>query len=141
MSGARSTGYRYQEDRNSGYRRQVSGCRYRVSVSIGKQLPGLRHEAYSSFEDLEVFQKANRISLEIHQASLGFPSNEHYGLGDQIRKASKSICANLAEGFAKQRSYSKSKNGSRYLTDCGWFFSDEMRVWLAGIVTILGYCR
>jgi four helix bundle protein len=81
---------------------------------------------HSSFEDLEVFQKAYRISLEIHQASLGFPSIEHYGLGQQIRNASKSICANIAEGFGK-RSYSK-KEWIRYLT-IAVGSSDEMRVW------------
>ncbi len=56
----------------------------------------------SSFEDLEVFQRAYRISLDVHRASLAFPSVEQYALGDQVRRASKSICANIAEGFGKQ---------------------------------------
>jgi four helix bundle protein len=56
-----------------------------------------------SFEDLEVFQRAYRISLDIHRASLDFPKIEQYALADQVRRASKAICANLAEGFAKQR--------------------------------------
>ena len=56
-----------------------------------------------SFEDLEVFQRAYRLSLEVHKLSLGFPSIEQQGLADQLRRASKSICANLAEGFGKQR--------------------------------------
>ena len=47
-----------------------------------------------SFEDLEVFQRAYRLSLEIHRASLTFPSAEQRALADQIRRASKSICAN-----------------------------------------------
>ena len=55
-----------------------------------------------SFEDLEVFQRAYRTSLDLHQVSLAFP-NRKYALADQARRASKSICANLAEGFAKQR--------------------------------------
>ena len=54
------------------------------------------------FEDLEVFKRAYRIALEIHRQSLGFPAIEQQALGDQIRRASKSICANIAEGFAKQ---------------------------------------
>ena len=49
-----------------------------------------------SFEDLEVFQRAYRLSLEVHKLSLGFPSIEQQGLADQLRRASKSICANLA---------------------------------------------
>jgi four helix bundle protein len=50
------------------------------------------------FEDLAVFKLAYRVSLEIHRASLNFPAVEQYGLGEQIRRASKSICANIAEG-------------------------------------------
>ena len=57
-----------------------------------------------SFEDLDVFQRAYKVSLEIHKASLEFPKVEQYGLADQVRRASKSICANLAEGYGKRRS-------------------------------------
>ena len=81
---------------------------------------------HSSFEDLEVFQRAYKISLEIHTTSLSFPSVEQYGLGRQIRNASKSICANIAEGFGK-RSYSQAE-WIRYLK-VAVGSSDEMRVW------------
>jgi four helix bundle protein len=57
----------------------------------------------SSFRDLNVYQKAYEISLEIHKSSLDFPKVEQYALADQIRRASKSICANIAEGFVKQK--------------------------------------
>ena len=56
-----------------------------------------------SFEDMEVFQRAYRVSLEIHRASLTFPAVEQRALADQIRRASKSICANLAEGYGRQK--------------------------------------
>ena len=36
----------------------------------------------ASFEDLQVFQKAYKISLEIHKKSLEFPKEEQYGLAD-----------------------------------------------------------
>ena len=55
-----------------------------------------------------------------------FPSIEQYGLGDQIRRASKSICANVAEGFAKQGS--SAAEFKRYL-QMAIGSSDEMRVW------------
>ncbi len=80
-----------------------------------------------SFEDLEVFQRAYKLSLEIHKVTLEFPKREQYGLADQIRRASKSICANIAEGFAKQR-YS-SLEFKRYLM-IAIGSSDEMRVWV-----------
>ena len=82
---------------------------------------------YTSFEDLEVFQRAYKISLEIHKASLEFPKVEQYGLAQQIRNASKSICANIAEGFGK-RSYSKAE-WIRYLK-IAVGSGDEMRVWI-----------
>ena len=80
-----------------------------------------------AFEDLEVFQRAYRISLEIHRASLNFPAIEQYALADQLRRSSKSVCANVAEGFAKQNiSVAEFK---RFLS-MAIGSSDEMRVWI-----------
>ncbi len=50
------------------------------------------------FEDLEVFRRAYKLALEVHRESLKFPAVEQYALADQMRRASKSICVNLAEG-------------------------------------------
>lgn len=52
--------------------------------------------------DLDVFKLAYSTSLLIHQASKAFPKEELFALTNQIRRCSKSICANIAEGFAKQ---------------------------------------
>src|SRR5271165_3626310 len=61
-------------------------------------------ERVEGFEDLDVFRRAYRVSLDVHRASLGFPRIEQqHGLADQVRRASKSIPANIAEGFGKQR--------------------------------------
>ena len=79
------------------------------------------------FEDLEVFQRAYRVSLEVHKASLGFPAMEQYALGDQLRRASKSICANIAEGFGKQQ---RSKAEFRRYLLMALGSADEMRVWI-----------
>ena len=80
-----------------------------------------------SFEDLDVFQRAYRVSLDIHRASLEFPKIEQYALADQVRRASKAICANLAEGFAKQR---QSPAEYRRVLQMAIGSADEMRVWL-----------
>jgi 23S rRNA-intervening sequence protein len=40
------------------------------------------------FEELEVFNRAYGVSIEIHKVSLGFPKIEQFGLADQIRRAS-----------------------------------------------------
>ena len=79
------------------------------------------------FEDLEVFRRAYRVSLDVHRASLKFPAIEQRALGDQVRRASKSICANIAEGFGKQ-AYSAGEF-KRYLA-MAIGSADEMRVWL-----------
>ena len=78
------------------------------------------------FEDLEVFKRAYRISLEIHAVSLKLPKVEQHALADQIRRASKSICANLAEGYGK-RSLSQAEFNRFVLMSIG--SADEMRVW------------
>ena len=60
----------------------------------------------SHFE-LDVFQIAYKTSLEIFFLSKKFPKEETYSLTDQIRRSSRSVCANTAEAFRK-RIYPKS---------------------------------
>ena len=52
---------------------------------------------------LQVFQRTYRLSLALHRASLGWPRAEQYGgVADQLRRASKSVCALLVEGAGRQ---------------------------------------
>ena len=75
---------------------------------------------------LEVYRKAYELALEIHKMTLQFPKIEQYELAQQLRRSSKSIPANIAEGMGKQES---AKEVSRYIRmaigSC-----DESRVWL-----------
>jgi four helix bundle protein len=96
---------------------------------------GRQDRARRTFEDLDVFQRAYRISLSVHRASLSFPSVEQFALGDQVRRASKSICANIAEGYGKQRQ--SRREFRRYLL-MALGSADEMRVWSRYCVD-LGY--
>ncbi|MDO8550623.1 MAG: four helix bundle protein [Ignavibacteria bacterium] len=57
--------------------------------------------------DLDVFQVAYKASQEIFLLSKKFPKEETYSLTDQIRRSSRSVCANTAEAFRK-RIYPKS---------------------------------
>ncbi len=86
-----------------------------------------RQRKVRAFEDLMVFQRAYRLSLEVHRISLSMPQVEQYGLADQIRRASKSICANIAEGFGKQ---GESKREFKRYIRIALGSSDEMRVWI-----------
>ena len=81
----------------------------------------------ATFEDLDVFKRAYRVSLEVHRISLAFPQVEQYGLADQMRRASKSICANLAEGFGKQSASQAEIKRFIQIAICS---ADEMRVWI-----------
>ena len=83
-------------------------------------------ERLRGFEDLEVFRRAYRLSLEVHNRSLEFPRIEQWALADQIRRASKSVCANLAEGFGRQ-AWSKSEFRRFLMMATG--SADEMQVW------------
>ena len=79
-----------------------------------------------SFDRLHVFQKAYDLSLTIHKRSLSFPHIEQSELASQLRRSSKSICANMGEGLGKQTS---AKDVVRFLRmaigSC-----DETRIWL-----------
>ena len=81
-----------------------------------------------SFEDIVVFQRAYKVSLELHAVSLQMPKEEQYhGIADQLRRASKGICANIAEGYGKQ--HISSNEFKRYLS-IATGSANEMRVWL-----------
>jgi len=60
-------------------------------------------EKISSFKDLRVYKLAFEIQQEIFETSKRFPTEERYALTDQIRRASRSIGANLAEAWQKRR--------------------------------------
>lgn len=77
--------------------------------------------------DLEVFRKAYKISLEVHKLSLEFPKYEQFELASQMRRASKSICANLAEGFGKQST--SAAEFKRYV-HMAIGSADEMQLWI-----------
>ena len=79
------------------------------------------------FEELDVFKRAYRVSLDIHRVSLSFPSLEQYALADQVRRCSKGICANIAEGFGKSN---RSKAELQRFLSMAIGSADEMRVWL-----------
>lgn len=55
------------------------------------------------FRDLKVYQLAYKLAMEIFNDSKSFPKEERYALTDQIRCSSRSVVANLAEGFRKRQ--------------------------------------
>ena len=55
------------------------------------------------FRDLKVYQLAYQLAMEIFHESKSFPQEERYSLTDQIRRASRSVAANISEGYRKKR--------------------------------------
>lgn len=53
------------------------------------------------FHELKVWQKAHQLTLAVYRITAGFPREELYGLTSQLRRASSSIPANLAEGCGR----------------------------------------
>ena len=56
-----------------------------------------------NFKETKVYKKAFELSMEIFHISKLFPKEEKYSLTDQIRRSSRSVCANLAEAFRKRQ--------------------------------------
>jgi four helix bundle protein len=54
------------------------------------------------YKDLKVYQKAYAAAMEIFKESKKFPKEEVYSLTDQIRRSSRSVCANIAEAYRKR---------------------------------------
>jgi four helix bundle protein len=73
-------------------------------ISCGKRRNGesekkpIRH-----FRDLDVYQNALETGLRVYELSKKFPHDERYALTDQVRRSSRSVCANIAEAWRKRR--------------------------------------
>jgi len=56
-----------------------------------------------SYKDLDVFQRAMNVAMDIFEITKHFPREEQYSLTDQIRRSSRSVCANISEAWRKRR--------------------------------------
>jgi four helix bundle protein len=57
---------------------------------------------FSRLEDIQAWQKARQVTRMIYQVTAGGEFAKDYGLRDQVRRASVSIMANIAEGFGRR---------------------------------------
>lgn len=55
-----------------------------------------------SYRNLEIWQRARDISIKVHELSLSLPGFELYETGSQIRRSSKSVRANIVEGYGRR---------------------------------------
>ena len=61
---------------------------------------------YNGYKDLKVYKLAYKLAMEIFEETKQFPQEERYSLTDQMRRSSRSVPANIAEGW-KKRVYPK----------------------------------
>ena len=59
--------------------------------------------AAKDHRELRVYQLAFETAIQIHELTESFPDQERYSLTDQIRRSSRSVCANIAEAWRKRR--------------------------------------
>jgi len=60
--------------------------------------------AYQSYRDLDIYKKSSKLAVEVHKLTLEkLPKFEMYESASQIRQSSKSIAANIVEGFGRRR--------------------------------------
>lgn len=61
------------------------------------------HKPIRHFRDLDVYQNALAVGLRVYELTKRFPNEERYALTDQVRRSSRSVCANIAEAWRKRR--------------------------------------
>ena len=69
-----------------------------------------RKKSIRHFRDLEVYRRAFDAAMQIFEVTKKFPLEERFSMVDQIRRSSRSVCANLAEGWRKRRYLAVFKN-------------------------------
>ncbi|MEO9485713.1 MAG: four helix bundle protein [Ekhidna sp.] len=62
-----------------------------------------------TFTELIVWQKAHALTLDVYRITQNFPKKEVYGITSQIRRASVSVAANIAEGFKRRSPNDKAR--------------------------------
>ncbi|MFH1295749.1 MAG: four helix bundle protein [Bacteroidota bacterium] len=86
--------------------------------------------------ELNVYKLAFQAAMEIFELSKKFPKEERYSLTDQVRRASRSVCSNLAESWHKRRYIAMFINK---VTDCQTEAA-ETQTWLEFIFSC-EYCK
>lgn len=87
---------------------------------------GNRYTMIKSFKDLEVYNLSFRLAMEIFELTRSFPKEEIYSLTSQIVRSSRSIPANISEGWAKRTYQSEFKKHLVYALGS----SSETETWL-----------
>ena len=80
----------------------------------------------STYKELRVYQAALDSAMRIFELTKCFPHEERYSMTDQIRRASRSVCANLGEAWSRRR---HKRHFISKINECE-SEAEETRVWL-----------
>ena len=109
-------------------------------------------QALRSSRDLRVYQHGYAVALRIYNLSKTWPRDERYALTDQVRRSSRSVCANLAEAWA-QRAYPRhfvsklsdalgeaeeTRTWIDFAHDCGYVSIDEHEAMTGALRNVIG---
>ncbi len=97
-----------------------------------------------SFRDLEVYTLSYEVAMELFRTSRKFPKEELYSLTSQLVRSSRSISANIAEGWSKRfyenkfklhlidslGSTGETQNWISFARDCGYITESEYKLFL-----------
>lgn len=106
----------------------------------------------SRHTELEVFKKGFSAAMEIFPISSAFPKEERYSLTYQVRRSSRSVCANLTEAWRKRRypaafvaklsdaeaEAAETQTWIQFAVECGYIERDSAKVLYAEYDAILG---
>ena len=101
-------------------------------------------KAKGTYKDLEIYQKAHQLGVDIHKFSFRLPKFELFETGSQLRRASKSVSANIVEGYGRRRykaefirflvyshsSCNESIEWMEYIRDCHESLKEESKKFL-----------
>lgn len=81
----------------------VAGCGYRVMSFKLITVLKIKKRNMSSYKDLDIYKLAYELAIEVHNMTMKLPKYELYEQGSQIRRSSKSIKDNIAEGYGRKK--------------------------------------
>ncbi len=86
-------------------------------------------EKITRFEDMPVWQESQDFAVEVYKLTKTFPKDELYALTNQMRRASSSVSANIAEGFGRKTDKDKA---NFYHIALGSLLETKNFIYLAG---------
>ena len=102
--------------------------------------------------ELEVYRRAFAVAMRIFEVTKSFPQDERYAMVDQMRRSSRSVCANLAEAWRKRRyeaafisklsdseaEAAETQTWIQFAVECGYLPRETAATWYSAYAAILG---